>query len=96
MGSISDYTTAIKLDPKEKSAYLGRGLAKKEIKDYKGAIEDMNTAAKIDPNYAKTYTMRGEVKFLNGDVPGACDDLLQAQKLGYMVAMASFTDYCDY
>jgi hypothetical protein len=28
-------------------------------------------------------------------VLGACDDILQAQKLGYMVAMASFSDYCD-
>ena len=66
-----------------------------EVKDYKGAINDLNKAVNLDPKYARTYTLRGEVKFLNGDVAGACDDIAKAQKLGYMVAIASFADYCD-
>jgi Flp pilus assembly protein TadD len=66
------------------------------MKDFDGAIKDLDAAARIDPGYARTYTLRGEVKLLKGDVVGACDDLLKAQKLGYMVAMATFNDYCDH
>ena len=39
-GAINDFTTAIKLDSSYENAYFGRGDAKLNMKDYRGAVKD--------------------------------------------------------
>ena len=39
-GAISDFTQAIKINPKHKYAYYKSGIAKENLEDYKGAISE--------------------------------------------------------
>lgn len=39
-------------------AYNNRGIAKKNLKDYKGAIKDYTKAIEIDPDYTTAYNNR--------------------------------------
>ena len=52
-GAIDDYTMALKLDPKDFSLYLERGLIKRSLKDYRGTVNDLNEyiATKSDNFY---------------------------------------------
>lgn len=66
-GSIDDstkaielFTKAIELNPNFKFSHFGRGIAKYQIKDYKGAIEDQTSAIKIDSSFIKAYINRAE------------------------------------
>ena len=50
---------AIRLDPKYAYAYNNRGMAYKDLGQYKGAIEDYDQAIRLDPKYAYAYYNRG-------------------------------------
>ena len=50
---------AIELDPGYADAYLTRGLAYKNLKQYTRAIQDYNKAIEFDPGYELTYHARG-------------------------------------
>ena len=43
-GAIQDFTQAIKLDPSNASAYMGRGAARANVVDLLGALDDLNKA----------------------------------------------------
>ncbi len=40
-------------------AYYNRGIAYKNLKDYRRAIEDYDQALRLDPDYVKAYNNRG-------------------------------------
>lgn len=42
--------------------YFKKGVAKEELKDYKGAIAEYDNAININPKYSKAYYNRGGVK----------------------------------
>ena len=52
----------IELDPKNALAYVNRGNAESELKQYHAAIKDYDNAIKLDPKYAVAYTFRGTTK----------------------------------
>jgi len=58
--AIELFTKAIELNPNFKFTHFGRGIAKYQIKDYKGAILDQTSAIKIDSSFIKAYINRGD------------------------------------
>ena len=75
-------TKAIKLYPQYAIAYNNRGLAKYNLKDYRGAIDDYTKAIEIDPELYLTYTRRSIVLKIVGDLKGGCKDWKKAVDLG--------------
>jgi len=80
-GSITEFTKAIKIDPKSARAYSGRGAVKFATGDNQGAIADFTKAIELDPKSAGSYTGRGTAKFGTGDIPGSVSDFANAAKL---------------
>ncbi|TET35697.1 MAG: serine/threonine-protein kinase [Planctomycetota bacterium] len=59
---IKDYCKAIKLSPKNSTAYYYRGLAKNDMKDFKGAIADYTIAITHDPDKPYYYNFRAQAR----------------------------------
>ena len=62
-GGMSDFKTAINLDPNCYLAFMLRGGVKVNLEDYRGAIGDLNQAIRINPKDGITYAARGDCKF---------------------------------
>ncbi len=77
-GSISDFTKAIEIDPKDSGAYYNRAIVKHDLEDYYRAISDYTKAIEIDPNYKEAYYNRGLVKEDLNDNYGAISDYTKA------------------
>lgn len=56
--AIAEFTQAIKLDPGDADAYLGRGNTWRAKKDYDNAIADYTEAIKLDPKNGGMYNSR--------------------------------------
>ena len=91
---IEDYSKAIELNPDD-YAYLNRGIAKVDLKDYEGAIEDYSKAIELNPDYAKAYYKRGIAKGNLGDLNGACADWRKAASLGHQNSAQWVRDQCN-
>ena len=46
-GAISDFDTALRLEPDDAEAYKDRAKAKMELSDYQGAISDLDAALRL-------------------------------------------------
>jgi tetratricopeptide (TPR) repeat protein len=79
--AIADLNEAIRINPNNAQAYIGRGVARTLLKDLQGAIADYNQAIKIDPNNADIYNLRGNARTLLKDTEGAIADYNQAIKI---------------
>ncbi len=77
-GAISDYTKAIKINPKDGDAYRERGYSKSVLEDDKGAISDYTKAIKINPKDGDAYRERGYSKSVLEDDKGAISDYTKA------------------
>ena len=64
--AIADYDQAIRLDPKDATAYNNRGSARYDRKEYDGAIADYDQAIRLDPKYATAYNNRGSARDAKG------------------------------
>ena len=69
-GAISDYTKAIKINPRDAEAYHNRASAKESLNDYEGALKDYEKAVHIDPSDL-SYQGVGVTKNALGDHYGA-------------------------
>jgi tetratricopeptide (TPR) repeat protein len=52
------FDKAIELHPNNKSLFMNRGLAKFNLKDYKGAILDFDKVIQLKPNHQSAYDNR--------------------------------------
>ena len=61
-GAITDYDSAIRLNPDDAKAYNNRGTAKHQLGQHFAAIADYDTAIRLNPDDAKAYNNRGVAK----------------------------------
>ena len=57
--AISDFSSALRLDPKLASAQFGRGFAKRKKGDLAGGNADIAAAMSIDQNIAADFVQYG-------------------------------------
>ena len=57
--AITEFTTAIQLDPLYVDAYLARGIAYYRMLNYEESIKDYNTVIDLDPDNPKVYLNLG-------------------------------------
>jgi tetratricopeptide (TPR) repeat protein len=88
--AISDFTDAIRLNPKDALAYNNRGLAWNEKGDHDRAIADLTAAIRIDPlprsdlpgmAHVNIYANRGLAWQAKGDLDRGIADFDQAIRL---------------
>lgn len=65
---------AIRLEPGYAEAYLRRGLARSDLRDWEGAFDDLSVAVRLNPT-AEAYAFRGLVSLRGGNYLGARKDL---------------------
>ncbi len=65
---------AIRLEPAYAEAYLWRGLARSDLRDWEGAFDDLSRAIRMRPT-AEAYAFRGLVSMRGGNYLGARKDL---------------------
>ena len=85
ISAISNYSKAIKINPKFAKAYNNRGIAYIWKKQYDLAIADFNKAIELDPKNGKAYNNRAIVYSYQGETDKARQDLQKAQSLGIAV-----------
>lgn len=72
--AVTLLTKAVTLEPKYAEAYLRRGLAKSDLRDWDGAFDDITTAVRLQPT-AEAYAYRGLVSMRGGNYLGARKDM---------------------
>ena len=72
--AIIVYDNAIALNPRDFKAFLHRGLAKENLRNYEGAIDDHSKAIALNPDHAPAYYSRGVARQKLGDFDGALSD----------------------
>jgi Tfp pilus assembly protein PilF len=83
--AISNYSKAIKIDPKYVKAYNNRGIAYIWKKQYDLATADFTKAIELDPKNGKAYNNRAIVYSYQGEIDKARQDIQKAQSLGIAV-----------
>jgi tetratricopeptide (TPR) repeat protein len=73
LGAISDYTRAIKLEPKFAQAYYGRGLSYYQLNRTTEALADFDQAIQLQPDFAEAYKNRA-ILYQDSNLPLAIAD----------------------
>jgi protein O-mannosyl-transferase len=81
VSAISDYTTAVTIEPAYGPAYINRGVAFLERGEIDRAIEDFNTAISLKVNPPDSYTNRGNAFYKKGELNRAIEDYTVAISL---------------
>ncbi len=85
-GAISDFTKAIKKNPRYGMAHYYRAMAHSRKKEYDQAIADYTKAIEIDQQrFAVAYAERALIYFIKKDYDKAWEDVHKAQSLEYQV-----------
>ncbi len=71
---------AITLEPKYAEAYLRRGLAKSDLRDWEGAFDDLSRSIRLKPT-AEAYAYRGLISMRGGNGIGARKDFNRSIEL---------------
>ncbi len=79
--AVAAFTKAIEANPNSAQAYLGRGLAKRSLKDNAGALADAEHALQLDPANVEAYRSRSMIKRSANDYAGALADANRAVEL---------------
>ena len=80
--ALGDFLEAIRLDPKDASAYHGCGLIRSRKDEYDGAIDDFTRAIGLEPGNAKAHLHRGYAWGNKGEYDNAIADFTEAIRLG--------------
>lgn len=81
--AIDDYTTALRLNPREDRAWYGRGLALARNGHIQQGINDLTVFLQHKPDSSPGYTKRGVRYLWLGDKSHAQQDLEKAVELDY-------------
>ena len=80
-GAITDYDSAIRLNPDYATTYYNRGNAKITLGQHFAAIADYDTAIRLNPDYAEAHINRGIAKIKLGQHFAAITDFDTAIRL---------------
>jgi tetratricopeptide (TPR) repeat protein len=80
-GAVADFSQAIKNQPQNIDAYIGRGNALSYLKDYQAAIQDYNQVINMPSDSAIAYMNRAVVKCTLGEQNAANQDYQKAAKI---------------
>ena len=82
-GALADLDEAIRLNAKNASAFINRGIARfaGPHPDYDGARADFDAALALNPKSAEAYANRGVVRLKRNDVEGGMADFDAAIRL---------------
>lgn len=64
--AVSDFSEAVRLDPKYINAYAYRGYVYRMLKKMDLALKDYDTVLRFDPNYAKAYLNKAVIYIETG------------------------------
>jgi len=78
--AMSDFSTALAMDPKLWRAYHNRGVLLATMGTFDEALNDFNRALDIHKDYANTWYNRGEIKYQQGHFEAAIADYNEALK----------------
>ncbi len=82
--AIFDFSKSIQLGPNfAAESYLGRGMAKIEMGNARGAISDYDNAILLKPDLGNVYFHRCLAKRYLNDDKGACNDYKKSIQLGF-------------
>ena len=87
VGSIADYSEAIRLSPPSATLYAERGHVNIAAGKADDAIRDLNEALRLDPKNADAFNTRGFAYVKKGDLDRALEDYNAAIKLNPLGAV---------
>jgi tetratricopeptide (TPR) repeat protein len=88
--ALSDYDTAIKINPNSSSFWFIRGALLYDKGELDKAISDFNNAIKLNPNYTEAYSNRGAVLLSMKKIDESLKDLNKAIELDSTYADAYY------
>lgn len=72
--AINDFTTAIKMEPKDTRVYTNRGLTYRMLKKYDESLRDFNKSLEMNPLWPDTFYGRSLTYYDLGDINRALED----------------------
>ena len=79
--AITNFDTALKIDPKNAQAYYYRADEYFKLGNHQQAIADYDQALSLNPDYAAVYLDRGVVQYQLGNTEQALEDFAQSADL---------------
>jgi tetratricopeptide (TPR) repeat protein len=79
--AIANFSEAVRLDPKVALAYVNRGHAYYQMREYDKAISDLNEAIHLDPKLVYAYNARGLAFNMKRNYGAAIADYTEAIRL---------------
>jgi uncharacterized caspase-like protein len=79
--AIARFDDALKTNPRDPQALLGRALVRLQGSEWDAAIADLTTLIAIRPGNASAFHNRARARFAKGDVDGAVGDMTEAIRL---------------
>ncbi len=80
--SVMHFTQMLQKNPKDSTAYLGRGKAYSGLRNYDKASIDLSKAIELDPGKIEAYANRAVVRFMKKDYEGSWQDTHKVEGLG--------------
>ncbi len=91
-----DYSHLLALNPENIEAHHQRGVARFELKDYKGTVADFNAIIeRKEKADGLAFLIRGYAHYGSGDQSMACEDWQQAVRLGHSDARVLLKKHCQ-
>ncbi len=69
--AVDDYTSALRIAPKDALLYQNRANALREMGDYDAALDDIEKSIELDPESAGAWYVRGAIAEARGNYGGA-------------------------
>jgi tetratricopeptide (TPR) repeat protein len=91
--AITDFTLALKQNPRYEQAILNRYMSYYNLKYYDLALKDIQKLIELQPEVASYYYYRAKLKSIIGD-DTACEDLQTALELGLQPGQEEYADIC--
>ncbi len=79
--AISDFTTAIQMEPRDTRVYTNRGLTYRMLKKYDESLRDFNKSINLNPLWPDTFYGRSLTYYDLGDIQHALEDCDRAISL---------------